>query len=125
MYQNPFTERFLVIAEKPSVARTIAQVLVCEDKKDGYLEGPDGVVSWCFGHLAEYAMPEAYDERYRKWSLEYLPIIPDKWKLEVTGDKAKQFRVLKELLHIDPLTLTLPLPARGAWPVCGQGYIPH
>ena len=99
MYQNPFTERFLVIAEKPSVARTIAQVLVCEDKKDGYLEGPDGVVSWCFGHLAEYAMPEAYDERYRKWSLEALPIIPDRWKLEVTEDKAKQFRILKELLN--------------------------
>ena len=99
MYQNPFTERFLVIAEKPSVARTIAQVLVCEDKKDGYLEGPDGVVSWCFGHLAEYAMPEAYDECYRKWSLEALPIIPDRWKLEVTEDKAKQFRVLKELLN--------------------------
>ena len=69
MYQNPFTERFLVIAEKPSVARTIAQVLVCEDKKDGYLEGPDGVVSWCFGHLAEYAMPEACDERCSKWFL--------------------------------------------------------
>ena len=98
MYQNPFTERFLVIAEKPSVARTIAQVLVCEDKKDGYLEGPDGVVSWCFGHLAEYAMPEAYNERYRKWSLDALPIIPDRWKLEVTEDMAKQFRVLKELL---------------------------
>ena len=99
MYQNPFTERFLVIAEKPSVARTIAQVLACEDRKDGYLEGPDGVVSWCFGHLAEYAMPEAYDERYRKWSLEALPIIPEKWKLEVTEDKAKQFSVLKNLLN--------------------------
>ena len=56
MYQNQFTERFLVIAEKPSIARTIAQVLACEDKRDGYLEGPDGVISWCFGHLAEYAM---------------------------------------------------------------------
>ena len=99
MYQNPFTERFLVIAEKPSVARTIAQVLVCEDKKDGYLEGPEGAVSWCFGHLAEYAMPEAYDERYRKWSLEALPIIPEKWKLEVTGDKVKQFKILKDLLN--------------------------
>ena len=99
MYQNPFTERILVIAEKPSVARTIAGVLVCEDKKDGYLEGPDSVVSWCFGHLAEYAMPEAYDERYRKWSLETLPIIPDRWKLEVTEDKAKQFKVLKDLLN--------------------------
>ena len=99
MYQNPFTERFLVIAEKPSVARTIAKVLGCEDKRDGCLEGPDGVVSWCFGHLAEYAMPEAYDERYRKWTLESLPIIPDQWKLEVSEDKAKQFKVLRDLLN--------------------------
>lgn len=99
MYQNPFTERFLVIAEKPSVARTIASVLACTDRKDGYLEGPDGVVSWCFGHLAEYVMPEEYDERYRKWSLEALPIIPEKWKLLVSEDKAKQFGILKDLLN--------------------------
>ena len=79
MYQNPFTERFLVIAEKPSVARTIAQVLVYEDKKDGYLEGPDGVVSWCFGHLAEYAMPEAYDDRYRKLRHRTVPRSRSPW----------------------------------------------
>ncbi len=66
MYQNPFTERFLVIAEKPSVARTIAQVLVCEEKKDGYLEGPEGAVNWCFGHLAEYAMTPAYEIAFLK-----------------------------------------------------------
>ena len=98
MYQNPFTDRFLVIAEKPSVAKTIAQVLVCEERKDGYLEGTDCVVSWCFGHLAEYAMPETYDEKYRKWSLEALPIIPERWKLVVSGDKASQFKILKDLL---------------------------
>ena len=101
MYQNPFTERFVVIAEKPSVARSIAAVLGCEDKKDGYLEGPDGAVSWCFGHLAEYAMPEVYDEGYRKWSLDALPIIPEHWKLVVSEDKGRQFQVLKKLLH-DP-----------------------
>ena len=98
MYQNPFTDRFLVIAEKPSVARTIAEVLVCEERKDGYLEGTDCVVSWCFGHLAEYAMPETYDEKYRKWSLEALPIIPERWKLVVSGDKASQFKILRDLL---------------------------
>ena len=98
MYQNPFTDRFLVIAEKPSVARMIAQILVCEERKDGYLEGPNCVVSWCFGHLAEYAMPETYDEKYRKWSLEALPIIPERWKLVVSGDKASQFKILKDLL---------------------------
>lgn len=58
MYENPFEERYLVIAEKPSVAMTIAAVLGCKDRKDGYMESPDCVVSWCFGHLAEYAMPE-------------------------------------------------------------------
>ena len=105
MYQNPFTERFLVIAEKPSVARTIASVLACTDRKDGYLEGPDGVVSWCFGHLAEYAMPEEYDERYRKWSLEALPIISDNWMLEVTGDKASRFKILKDLLNSNEFLL--------------------
>lgn len=99
MFENPFEERFLVIAEKPSVAMTIGAVLGCRDKKDGYIEGPDGVVTWCIGHLAEYAMPEAYDEKYRKWSLEALPIIPDKWKLVVAGDKEKQFRLLSGFLN--------------------------
>ncbi len=99
MHDNPFEERLLVIAEKPSVAMTIAATLGCTKKKDGYLEGPDCVVSWCFGHLAEYALPETYDEKYAKWSLDDLPIIPDRWKLVVPGDKAKQFRVLCNLLN--------------------------
>lgn len=99
MHDNPFEERFLVIAEKPSVAMTIAATLGCTEKKDGYLEGPDCVVSWCFGHLAEYALPEAYDEKYAKWSLDDLPIIPERWKLIVPSDKAKQFRILCDLLN--------------------------
>ena len=99
MCKNPFEERFLVIAEKPSVAMTIASVLGCKNKRDGYLESPDCAVSWCFGHLADYAMPEAYDEKYRKWSLDDLPIIPDTWKLVVSSDKAKQFRILCDLLN--------------------------
>ena len=92
-------------SRKKSVARTIPQGLMCEDKKDGYLEGPDDVVSWCFGHLAEYAMPEAYDERCRKWSLEALPIISDNWMLEVTGDKASRFKILKDLLNSNEFLL--------------------
>ena len=99
MYENPFEERYLVIAEKPSVAMTIAAVLGCKDRKDGYMESPDCVVSWCFGHLAEYAMPEAYDEKYSKWSLEALPIIPERWKLVVSKEKEKQFRILSGLLN--------------------------
>ena len=99
MCENPFEERYLVIAEKPSVAMTIAAVLGCKDRKDGYMESPDCVVSWCFGHLAEYAMPELYDDRYKNWSLEDLPIIPEKWKLVVKDDKKKQFRILCDLLN--------------------------
>ena len=98
MYENPFEERFLIIAEKPSVALTIAAVLGFKEKKDGYVEGPDGYVTWCLGHLAEYAMPEAYDVRFKKWSLDTLPIIPDKWQLVVPKDKEKQFRVICSLL---------------------------
>ncbi len=98
MYENPFDERYLVIAEKPSVAMTIAATLGCKEKKDGYLEGVDGIVTWCIGHLAEYAMPEAYDARYKKWDLEALPIIPDKWQLIVPKDKKSQFDVICSLL---------------------------
>lgn len=98
MYENPFEERFLIIAEKPSVALTIAAVLGFKEKKDGYVEGPDGYVTWCLGHLAEYAMPDAYDVRFKKWSLDTLPIIPDKWQLVVPKDKEKQFRVICSLL---------------------------
>lgn len=90
---------YLVIAEKPSVSNSIAKVLGAYRKKDGYLEGEECVVSWCLGHLAEYAPPDFYDERYAKWNFEDLPIAPDEWKLVVAKDKKEQFSVLKELLH--------------------------
>lgn len=89
---------YLVISEKPSVAQAIAKVLGAYKKEDGYLSGRDCIVSWCLGHLAEYAMPEAYDDKYQKWRFDDLPIIPDIWKLEVDRDKKKQFSVLKNLL---------------------------
>ena len=89
---------YLVISEKPSVAQSIAKVIGAYKKEDGYLAGRDCLVSWCLGHLAEYAMPEAYDEKYRIWSFEALPIIPTEWKLEVARDKKAQFAVLKKLL---------------------------
>jgi len=89
---------YLVISEKPSVAQAIAKVLGAYKKEDGYLSGRDCVVSWCLGHLAEYAMPEAYDDKYQKWRFEDLPIIPDTWKLEVAKDKKPQFSTLKKLL---------------------------
>lgn len=91
--------RFLVIAEKPSVAQSYAKNLSAYKKQDGYMEGENCLVSWCLGHLAEYARPEEYDERYAKWQFDDLPIIPEKWKLQVSVDKKKQFSVLKDLMN--------------------------
>ena len=93
------TGKMLVIAEKPSVAKTMAKALGAYRNNDGYTEGSGCIVSWCYGHLAEYAAPDAYDEKYRKWRLEDLPIIPGHWELQVPKDKAKQFKILKNLLH--------------------------
>jgi len=89
---------FLVISEKPSVAQALAKVLEAGKKEDGYLAGEGCLVSWCFGHLAEYAPPEVYDERYAKWDFSDLPIIPEKWELTVAKDKKGQLAILKRLL---------------------------
>ena len=67
---------YLVIAEKPSVSRAIAEVIGAQEREDGYLQGTDCMVSWCFGHLAEYVSPDAYDEKFNQWRYEDLPIIP-------------------------------------------------
>lgn len=91
----------LVIAEKPSVAQSIAKVLGCTDKQDGYLSGGGYLVSWCVGHLVELAEPETYDSKYETWKKEDLPIIPEKFKYQVTAATRKQFKVLKDLLHRD------------------------
>lgn len=90
---------YLVIAEKPSVSRAIAEVLGVTNKKEGYLEGTNCIVSWCLGHLAEYLSPDAYDERYSRWLYEDLPIIPEQWKVAVSADKKEQFYILKKLLN--------------------------
>ena len=89
----------LVIAEKPSVARSIAGVTGADKRKDGYMEGTSYIVSWCIGHLVELAQPESYREAWKKWSYENLPIIPDKWQHEVKAETAAQYKVLKELMH--------------------------
>ena len=91
--------KYLVIAEKPSVSKSIAKVIGAYRQEDGYLEGGDCVVSWCLGHLAEYVPPEIYDEKYAKWQFEDLPIIPEVWKVQVSEDKKKQFDVLKGLMN--------------------------
>ena len=91
----------LVIAEKPSVAQSIAKVLGCTDKQDGYLSGGGYLVSWCVGHLVELAEPETYDSKYETWKKEDLPIIPEEFKYQVTAATRKQFKVLEDLLHRD------------------------
>lgn len=90
--------KFLVIAEKPSVAQSYAKNLSAYKREDGYLEG-GCIVSWCLGHLAEYAQPEEYDPKYEKWQFDDLPIFPEAWKLKVSKDKKKQFEVIKTLMN--------------------------
>ena len=89
----------LVIAEKPSVGVTIAAVLGAKDRKDGYIEDRDYIVSWGFGHLAELANADTYDEKYAKWRYADLPIIPVNWKYKVPRDKYNQFETLKKLMN--------------------------
>lgn len=89
----------LVIAEKPSVAQSIANVLGVRMRQDGYLEGNGYIVSWCVGHLVELAMPESYDEKYSRWRYDDLPILPEHWKYQVSASTRKQYAVLKELMN--------------------------
>lgn len=93
------TSHRLVIAEKPSVAGSIAAALGVKEKKDGYIEGGGYLISWCVGHLVELADAAAYGEQYKKWSYESLPILPEEWQYTVAADKGKQFKTLKELMH--------------------------
>ena len=93
------TSHRLVIAEKPSVAASIAAALGVKEKKDGYIEGRGYLISWCVGHLVELAEAAAYGEQYKKWSYESLPILPEEWQYTVAADKGKQFAILKELMH--------------------------
>ena len=88
----------LVIAEKPSVAQSIAKVLGATSRKDGYLEGNNYIVSWCVGHLVGLADASSYDERYAKWRYDDLPIVPEEWLFEVPKDKAQQFKILRDLM---------------------------
>ena len=89
----------LVIAEKPSVGISIAAVLGAKDRKDGYIEGRDYIVSWGFGHLAELANADTYDEKYVKWRYDDLPIVPSTWKYKIPRDKYSQFETLKKLMN--------------------------
>jgi DNA topoisomerase-3 len=94
----------LVLAEKPSVGRELARVLNCKKSGEGYLEGEKYIVTWALGHLVTLADPEAYDEKYKKWEMDYLPMLPDKMKLVVIGKTGKQFRVVQSLMKRSDVT---------------------
>lgn len=89
----------LVIAEKPSVARSIATVIGADEKQNGYWQGGGYLVSWCIGHLVSFAEAGQYDEKYCKWKYEDLPILPQLWKFIVPDEKKQQFEVLRALLN--------------------------
>ena len=89
----------LIIAEKYSVAQLLAKVLTVTKRQDGYLEGNGYMVSWCVGHLVELSAPERYDERFAKWRLDDLPILPERFLYEVSAGTRKQFQILKSLME--------------------------
>lgn len=89
----------LVIAEKPSVAMALASVIGARTRKDGYVEGNGYIVSWCVGHLVGLCDASEYDEKYKKWRYEDLPIVPECWKHRVLEGTKKQFGILKKLMR--------------------------
>ena len=89
----------LVIAEKPSVAKSIADVLGAGSRKNGYFQGGGYLVSWCVGHLVELAQPESYGEQWQKWTYESLPVKPEQWKYDIKPDTKEQYDILYGLLH--------------------------
>ncbi len=88
----------LVLAEKPSVGREIARVLKCQSKGQGYIEGPDYIVTWALGHLVTLCEPHEYDEKYKQWRLEDLPMLPEKMKLKTIKQTSHQYRIVKGLM---------------------------
>lgn len=89
----------LVLAEKPSVAREIARVLGCQSKSKGFAEGPKYIVTWALGHLVTLSEPHDYDEKYKQWRLEDLPMLPDKMKLKTIKQTSHQYKVVKDLMN--------------------------
>ena len=95
----------LVIAEKPSVAFALSKALgIKGGRKDGYIEGGGYYISWCIGHLIALAEPDLYDDKYAKWKYADLPIMPDEFKYKISGDKNKQFKVIKDLMRKKEVT---------------------
>ena len=112
----------LVIAEKPSVGAAIAAVMGANEKRSGYFEGGGYLVSWCIGHLISLADAATYNEQFRKWKYDDLPIVPQEWQFIVASGKEQQFSILKDLMHRSDVTMNRriaksPFPAFGlaAW----------
>ena len=100
-----FMSKSLFIAEKPSVAQEFAKALKQSfSRRDGYLESEQSVVTWCVGHLITMSYPEKYDERFKRWSLETLPFLPEIFKYEVIPDVEKQYRIVAGLLNREDVT---------------------
>lgn len=100
--QEVYMKKSLYIAEKPSVAREFAKVLQLNtSNRDGYLESDQAIVTWCVGHLVTMSYPDAYDEKFKRWSFQTLPFIPQTFKYEVIESVKKQFNIVKELLNRD------------------------
>ena len=117
----------LVIAEKPSVAQSIAAVLGAKSRHDGYLEGGGYIVSWCFGHLAELADAAVYNADDAKWTLAALPIIPTSFRFIVRSEKQKQFDILRELMRREDVTEVVnacDAGREGELIFCGFGFPP-
>ena len=89
----------LFIAEKPSLGRAIAAGLGKGTEKDGAIYLGSDVVTWCFGHILEQCSPEDYDEKYKRWRIEDLPILPEVWKTKVKPGAKKQYLLIKKLVH--------------------------
>ena len=89
----------LVVCEKPSVAMAVSNVIGAKTRRAGYMEGSGYIVSWCFGHLAELAGADTYDERFKKWRYDDLPIVPQKWEYLIKEDKSGQFELLRDLMN--------------------------
>lgn len=105
----------LCIAEKPSVAEDIAKVVNAKSKNtnEGYYIGNGYIVTWAYGHLITLAEPEMYNESFKKWSKDVLPIIPDKWKLEIIESTKNQFYNIKNLINRDDVDLVIDLRGYG------------
>ena len=105
----------LVVAEKPSVGRNIAAIVGANKTEDGYIEGNNYIVTWAVGHLIGLYEPNDYSEEWAKWSVEQLPIVPERWKTKVLPSTAKQYKVIEKLINRPDLEYVIPKEGSNMW----------